>query len=220
MSDRPYRRLEGMALEFVSGVLEEKPAEGAIGYTVMFKLLLDFTHFVHMANRYIPGYLESPINAIRPELGGLAYHLSYDYFSGAAGNIHSSQALFNIFSNPEFYMSEWSSGGLSRRYANPDLKVEGNELIIKATQDFRWDEDKRQVVIGDLPVIGFNWALNLLQGHTTAPDIQAPTTKVVLGYAQEDSVIVEGAKMLRGTLYMTASKLRFGAITASDIKVA
>ena len=69
--------------------VEHRLEEGAIGYTIKFKLLLDFEAFKVAANAAIPGYLDSFINAIRPELGGLAYHLWYNYFSDAAGKIHS-----------------------------------------------------------------------------------------------------------------------------------
>ncbi|MGF6125646.1 hypothetical protein QF019_000835 [Pseudomonas frederiksbergensis] len=111
MAEREYRKLQGMELEFVSGRLEENPAGRSIGYTVTFDMSLDFTHFVQMANLYIPGYLSSPVNAIRPELDGLAYHYDINYLSDAAGNIGDNAALFDLFIHPDFYMDEWSSGG-------------------------------------------------------------------------------------------------------------
>lgn len=217
MTERPYRKLQGMELEFVSGRLEENPRERAIGYTVTFKMSLDFTHFEQMANQYISGYLSDRINAIRPELDGLAYHYSYNYFSEAAGNIHDNKALFDVFTSPEYYMDQWSSGGLERRYGKPEFEVIDGQLQVTARRDFRWG-DKRQIVIGDLPIISFMWALNLLEGHDL--QVQAPGTRVVLGYAQEDFVEQEGLSMLRGTRYMIGKKLEFGEIGKEQILTA
>ncbi|MGX1184593.1 hypothetical protein AB7M29_002272 [Pseudomonas sp. F-14 TE3623] len=84
MAERQYRKLQGMELAFVSGVLEENSSERAIGYSVTFRMSLDFTHFVHMANQYIEDYLNNPLNAIRPELEGLAYHYSFSLVRRAA----------------------------------------------------------------------------------------------------------------------------------------
>jgi len=215
MTERPYRKLKGMELEFVSGRLVENPREWAIGYIVTFKMSLDFTHFVQMANQYISGYLNGPINAIRPELDGVAYHYAYNYFFDAAGNIHDNKALFDVFTHPEHYMDQWSSGGLEQRYGKPEFEVIDGQLQVTARMDFRRG-DKRQIVIDDLPIIRFMWALNLLEGN----DLQAPETRVVLGYAQEDIVEQEGLSMLRGTRYMIGKKLEFGEISKEKILIA
>lgn len=220
MEEREYKKLHGMELEFVSGIVKEKPCERAIGYSVTFKESLDFLDFKHMANSYITDYLDSPINAIRPELDGFAYHHSYSYFSDAAGKIDNNAALVNVFSSPDDYMDQWSSGGLERRYGKPEFNIVDGHLQITARTDFRWEDDNRQIVIGDLPIIRFQWALNILEGHFVSPEVAAPTTKVVLGYAQEDLVEVEGLQMLRGTLYMIGRKLELGEIRKEQILTA
>lgn len=154
MADRQYRKLQGMELAFVSGVLAENSSERAIGYSVTFRMSLDFTHFVHMANQYIEDYLNDPLNAIRPELEGLAYHYSYNYLFGAAGSIGSSLALFNVFTNPLYYMTEWSAGTLQRRYGKPEFAVVDGKLQVTSRMDFR-RKDERPTLIGDLPIIQF-----------------------------------------------------------------
>ena len=214
MTERLYRKLQGMELEFVSGRLEENPGERAIGYTVTFKMGLDFTNFVQMANLYIPGYLNNPINAIRPELTSFAYHYSYNYFFDAAGNIHDKEALFNVFKSPGYYMNQWSTGGLERRYGKPQFEFVDDQLHITARMDFRW-EDKRPISISDLPIIPFEWSLNLMEGH-----FLAPSTVVVLGYAEEELVEQEGLEMLKGTRYMIGNKLEFAEIRKQQILVA
>ncbi|MHC8342957.1 hypothetical protein [Pseudomonas sp. RT6P73] len=226
MTERLYRKLHGMELKFVSGRLEEKPAEWAIGYTVTFKMSLDFTNFVQMANQYIPGYLNNPINAIRPELTSFAYHYSYNYFFDAAGDIGNKENLFNVFRHPGYYMNQWSTGGLERRYGKPQFEIIDDQLHITARMDFRW-EDKRPIVVEDLPVIPFEWALNLLEGEFVDPvtavppaTVVAPATAVVLGYAEEKWVDQDGLKMLKGTRYMIGSKLEFGEINKEQIYTA
>jgi hypothetical protein len=44
-----------------------------------------------MASQHIPGNLNGFINTIQPELGGLAYHIGSNCFSGHAGNINSNE---------------------------------------------------------------------------------------------------------------------------------
>lgn len=220
MEEREYKKLHGMELEFVSGIVQENLRERAIGYSVTFKASLDFLDFKHMANSYITDYLDNPINAIRPELDGFAYHYAYNYFFDAAGKIGNNAALVEVFSFPNYYMDQWSSGGLERRYGKPEFNIVDGHLQITARMDFRWEDDNRQIVIGDLPIIRFQWALNLLEGHSISPEVAAPSTRVVFGYAQEDFVEVEGLQMLRGTLYLVGKKLEFGEIRKEQILTA
>lgn len=215
-----YRKLQGMELKFVAGRLEENRAERAIGYSVTFDMTLDFTHFVQMANVYIARYLDSPINAIRPELNGLAYHYSYDYFSGAAGNIHSSKALCDIFTRPENYMDDWSSGDMDHRYGKPEFAFVNGALRITARAYFRWEDPARQIEIADLPTVSFQWALNLMEGHSKTDEVLAPFSVVALMYAHEDLVEVDGIQMFRGMRYMKARELGFGPISPEQILTA
>ncbi|MFZ3280130.1 hypothetical protein [Pseudomonas sp.] len=221
MAERIYRKLEGMTLEYVSGKLEENPKERAIRYTVTFDMGLDFTHFVQMANVYIPGYLDNPVNAIRPELDGLAYHYSYNYLFDAAGSIRDNQALFALFTSPGYYMDQWAEGrGLELRYGKPVFAVVGGKLRVTARQDFRFPEASRQIAIADLPIIHFQWALNLLQGHSTIEGGKTPETKVVLMYAHEELVEVDGQQMFRGARYINGKKLSFGEIAPNQVLTA
>ncbi|MGF6207187.1 hypothetical protein [Pseudomonas frederiksbergensis] len=219
MAVREYRKLQGMELTFVEGELKRNTGERTISYSVTFDMSLDFTHFVQMANVYIPGYLDSPINAIRPELDGLAYHYSYNYFFSEAGSIDSSKALFGVFTPSDYYMDQWSSGGLEQCYAKPDFALIDGKLRITAQTSFRWEDENRQIEIADLPIIRFQWALNLLQGHRLQTDV-APETKVVLMHAHEDFVEVEGLQLFRGTRYMKGRELGFGEILPGQILTA
>ena len=218
MKDNQYEHLQGMGLVFVSGRLEDKPGMGAIGYSITFRLLLDFERFKKAANAYVPDYLDSPINAIRPELAGLAYHYSYNYFLGNAGHIHSFEQLCRVFSSADDYMSEWSGNDLSRRYGKPLFEFFDNDVFITVSQDFRWMDRKRRIVIAELPLIEFSWALNIMLGHERLA--RAPTRIVVLGYFHEDMVKVDGVQMHRGILYLKGSDLQFGKLTVNDIKIA
>jgi hypothetical protein len=221
MAERIYRKLEGMTLEYVSGRLEENPKENAIRYEVTFDMDLDFTHFVQMANAYIPDYLGNPVNAIRPELDGLAYHYSYNYLFDAAGKIRDNQALFELFTSPGYYMDQWATGpDLQVRFGKPKFEVDGRKLRVKASRDFRLLDNKGQIGIADLPIISFHWALNLLQSDLTIPEIIAPETKVVLMYMDEDFVEVEGQRMFRGTRYINGKQLSFGNIASKQIQTA
>ncbi|VVN95984.1 hypothetical protein PS718_02271 [Pseudomonas fluorescens] len=221
MAERIYRKLEGMTLEYLSGQLEPNPKERAIRYTVSFEMDLDFTHFVQMANVYIPGYLNNPINAIRPELDGLAYHYSYNYLFDAANNIRDNEALFRLFTSPSYYMDQWAEGKeLQVRYGKPRFEQVGRKLRITAHRDFRLLDQARQIEIGDLPIIPIHWALNLMQGHTLHPEVVAPISRVVLMYMDEDFVEVDGQQMYRGTRYINGKQLGFGEITAKQVLTA
>ncbi|MFJ2539757.1 hypothetical protein [Pseudomonas sp. NPDC087614] len=221
MAERIYRKLEGMGLEYVSGRLEQNTKERTIGYTVTFEMDLDFTHFKQMANAYIPNYLDNPINAIRPELDGLAHHYSYNYLFSEAGNIGGNQALFELFASPGYYNDQWATGPYRQvRYGKPEFVQVGQKLRVTARRDFRSLDDTRQIEIGDLPVIQFHWALNLLQGEVTVPGVIAPVTKVVLMYMGEDLVEVEGEELFLGTLYVDRNRLGFGDIAPDQILTA
>ncbi|KOY01501.1 hypothetical protein [Pseudomonas nunensis] len=215
-----YRKLQGMELKFVAGRLEENRAERAIGYSVTFDMTLDFTHFVQMANVYIPGYLNSPINAIRPDLLGLAYHDSYNYFSEAPGPIHSSEALSAVFTKDRNYLDVWSSGEMDQRYGKPEFAFVNGALRITARAYFRWEDPARQIEIADLPTVSFQWALNLMGGHTKAGDVLAPSSVVILMYAHEDLVEVDGLQLFRGMRYMKGRELGFGPISSGHILTA
>ena len=219
MAELEYRKLQGMALEFVSGVLEEDRLERTISYSATFDMALDFTHFVQMANAYIPGYLGNPINAIRPELDGLGYHYAYNYFFDAAGKIGDNSALFDVFASSGNYMDKWSSGGLEACYHKPRFNVTDGRLQVVARKDFRWGNGD-EINVEDLPVIRFQWALNLMQGHDFSVASKAPLSVVVLGYAEEDFVEVEGLQMLRGTRYMVGKTLHLGPIHKEQILTA
>lgn len=221
MAERIYRKLEGMGLEYVSGRLEQNPKERAIRYTVTFDMDLDFTHFKQMANAYIPNYLDNPINAIRPELDGLANHFSYNYLFGEAGNIRDNQALFGLFTSPGYYNDQWATGPRRQvRYGKPEFALVGHKLRVTARRDFRSLDDTGQIEIGDLPVIQFHWMLNLLQSDLSTPGVIAPVTKVVLMYMDEDYVEVEGEQVLRGTRYVGRDQLGFGNIAPKQILTA
>lgn len=220
MAERIYRKLEGMGLKFVSGRLEQNTQERTIGYTVTFEMNLDFTHFKQMANQYIPNYLDSRANAIRPELDGLAGHNSYNLL-GEGENIGGNQALFALFTSPENYNDQWATGPKRRvRYGKPQFVQDGQKLSVTARRDFRSLDDTAQIELGELPVIQFHWELNLLQSDLAAPGVTAPVTKVVLMYMNEDFVGVEGEQLFRGTLYIDRNRLGFGNIAPDQILTA
>ena len=220
MEAQPFKKLQGMEMEFVSGALEEYPRDRAIGYSVTFKLMLDFTHFVQMANVFIPGYLGEPTNAIRPELGGLAYHNTYSPFNGAAGNIINNAKLFELFTSPDSYMEGWISGAMERRYHRPEFKIEGDLLLITARQDFRWEDPERQIEIKDLLIIPFHWALTLIVQIKKEPEIVTPVSMVTLMYTQEDRVVIDGVEVLKGARYINGKTLIFGSITDKQVLTA
>ncbi|WP_223517083.1 hypothetical protein [Pseudomonas sp. GL-B-19] len=220
MEAQPFKKLQGMEMEFVSGALEAYPRDRAIGYSVTFKLMLDFTHFVQMANVFIPGYLGESTNAIRPELGGLAYHNTYSPFNSAAGNIINNAKLFELFTSPDLYMEGWISGAMERRYHRPEFKIEGDLLLITARQDFRWEEPVRQIEIKDLVIIPFHWALTLIVQIKKEPEIVTPVSIVTLMYTQEEVVIVDGVAVLKGARYINGKTLSFGPITDKQVLTA
>ncbi|WP_432218972.1 hypothetical protein ACREYJ_08100 [Pseudomonas kribbensis] len=221
MATRVYRKLSGMELEFVSGRLERDAGERAIFYEVTFDLKLDFLNFMVMANQYIPNYLDWPINAIRPEMGGFAYHYAYNYFFDAAGNIRDNQALFALFTHSSFYMDQWSSGGepLERRYEKPSFVVVNNWLRVTARQYFRLSAGSPLIEISDLPRIFFEWALNLMESDDLFSGA-APETRVVLMQADEEVVDVGGESVFKGTHYLDNAALSFGPITKAHVLVA
>lgn len=221
MTTRTYRKLPGMEMEFVSGKLERDAGERAIFYEVTFSLKLDFLNFLVMANQYIPGYLDTPINAIRPELAGFAYHYSYNYFFGAAGNISDNPSLFALFTDPGYYMDQWASDGgpVERRYGKPSFTVVGNQLRITTRQYFRLDAGAPPIEISDLPFIRFEWALNLMEGQEKSTNV-APVTRAVLMYMEEDVVDAGGQSVFRGTRYLDNASLSIGPITSAHILVA
>lgn len=221
MTGRVYRKLPGMEMEFVSGKLERDAGERAIVYEVTCDLKLDFLNFLVMANQYIPNYLDNPINAIRPELAGFAYHYSYNYFFGAAGNISNNPSLFALFTDRGYYMDQWATDGgpVERRYGKPSFTLVGNQLRITSRQYFRLDAGAPPIEIRDLPFIRLEWAFNLMEGHAKSTDV-APVTMVVLMYTEEDVVDVGGHSVFRGTRYLDNAALSFGPITPAHILVA
>ncbi|WP_207866298.1 hypothetical protein [Pseudomonas sp. 58(2021)] len=221
MTGRVYRKLPGMEMEFVSGKLERDAGERAIVYEVTCDLKLDFLNFLVMANQYIPNYLDNPINAIRPELAGFAYHYSYNYFFGAAGNISNNPSLFALFTDRGYYMDQWATDGgpVERRYGKPSFTLVGNQLRITSRQYFRLDAGAPPIEIRDLPFIRFEWAFNLMKGHAKSTDV-APVTMVVLMSTEEDVVDVDGHSVFRGTRYLDNAALSFGPITSAHILVA
>lgn len=224
MARQFYRHLEGMSLEFLSGMVESNAGERAIRCSFTFDMRLDYTRFVNVANEYIPDYLDRPRNAIRPELDGLAYHNSFNYFGGTAGNIGSNNALFRIFANPDDYVSTWPSSELQKRYGKPEMDIFGGRLRMNVYSDFRWEDPKRMIEIADLPIIGFQWALNLMEGHSDStdapPDTKAPFSKVVVMYAYEELVDIEGLQIFRGTRYVRGSALNYGRILQEQVLIA
>ncbi|MNF77616.1 hypothetical protein D3C85_989100 [compost metagenome] len=219
-----YRRLEGMALTFVSGTLEQND-ERMLSYAVTFRMSLDFVHFLHMSNQFLSGYLDDPVNAIRPELGGLAYHYSYNYFFSAAGDIRSSADLFKVFASPYYYMDAWSTGGLERRYGKPAFRHVGEQLEVTVRRDFRW-EDGAPIYVKDLPLITFDWSLNVMQGHSSQkpkPKLKpklAPGSIVIFGYTEAETVEIGGVPVRKRMRYMVGSELQLGAILPEQILTA
>jgi hypothetical protein len=229
MAVQPFKKLQGMEMEFVSGKLEEYPRDRAIGYTVTFKLVLDFTHFKQMADVWFPGYLEGRDNAIRPELGGLAYHNNYSRFGGNAGSIVDNEKLFAFFTNPEPYLDGWISDlEMVWRFHKPVFRMEGDALFITARQDFRWDDPLRQITIKDLGVIPFHWALTLIElvakqpwpVSSAASKRVAPVQRVTFMYTQEEIVFVDGEEVLKGARYVSGKTLSFGPITDKQVHTA
>ncbi|MBD9461482.1 hypothetical protein [Pseudomonas sp. Pdm06] len=226
MTTREYKNLGGMELSFVLGVVEANAGERAIACAFTFDLALDFARFKDAANKYVPNYLEGEINAIRPELDGLAYHISYDYFADQAGKIASNEALFRVFTGPDSYFDGWSSGVMEQRYHKPIFQILDGKLRLAARTDFRWEDPQRLITIADLPIIRFQWALNVMEGHEInvpgqpGADIKAPSSMVVFTYTSEDRVEVDGQQMYRGTRYVRGWKLDFGPVTPQQILTA
>lgn len=224
MADQPYRKLQGMEVEFVSGVLEQRTADRAIGYTVKFRLILDFTHFKQMANAYSANYLEVSSNAIRPELEGLAYHNHYSVIGASAGKIVNSAMLFELFTDPDLYLDGWINNEMERRFGKPEFVIEENALLITARQDFRWEDPQREIKIGDLPIIWFDWALTLIEQRKKVswglPKRTTPISVVTFMYPQDEVVVIEGKELLKGARYINGKELSFGPITPEQVLTA
>lgn len=224
MADQPYIKLQGMEVEFVSGVLEPRTADRAIGYTVTFKLMLDFTHFKQRANTYSANYLEVSSNAIRPELEGLAYHNHYSVIGASAGKIVNSAMLFELFTSPDLYLDGWINNEMERRFGKPQFVIEGNALLITARQDFRWENPEREIKIEDLPIVWFDWALTLIEQRTKVswglPELTTPISVVTFMYPQHEVVVIEGTELLKGARYINGKKLVFGPITPEQVLTA
>lgn len=148
------------------------------------------------------------------------------YFAGQAGRIDSNEALFRIFAHPDSYSDGWSIGGLERRYHKPVFQILDGKLRLAARIDFRWEDPKRIITIADLPIIQFQWALNVMEGHeinaSEAPlsALKAPSSMVVFMYASEGWVEIDGLQMFRGTRYVRGWKLNFGPVTPEQILTA
>jgi hypothetical protein len=224
MADQPYVKLQGMEVKFVSGVLEPRTADRAIGYTVTFRLILDFTHFKQRANAFSANYLEVSSNAIRPELEGLAYHNNYSEIGGSAGKIVSSAMLFELFTDPDLYLDGWINNEMERRFGKPEFVIEENALLITARQDYRWENPEREIKIEDLPIIWFGWALTLIEQRTKVswglPERTTPVSVVTFMYPQDEVVVIEGMQLLKGAKYINGKTLSFGPITDEQVLTA
>lgn len=217
-----YRKLEGMRFEFVSGSVVKESDHIACTFTFM--AMLDFTHFVHMSDAYVPGYLDSYINAITPRLDGVAHHGLYNRFNSAAGNIGTVKELVSVFSSPNNYYDIWSSigGGLLMRYHKPQFHMIGDQLQVTGGQDFRWEIEpriKRKIEPQDVPDIYFVWALIVLEADPDDPFHQ-PEQIVTLGDSEETLVDVGGKQIRKGTRYLVGRDLRLGEINPEQILTA
>ncbi len=222
MADQPYKKLQGMGVEFVSGVVEARPQERAIGYTVTFKLILDFIPFKMMANFYSANFLDVTTNAIRPQLRGLAAHANYAVIGRDAGKIINNATLFALITDPESYMDGWINYEMEWRFAKPEFEVVGDDLFITAQQYFRWEDPERQIEITDLPVIPFDWAITLIEERMKGWlwKRRTLTSVVTLMYTEEEVVIIEDLLVLKGTRYLIGKTLRFGPIAPEQVLIA
>jgi len=217
-----YRKLEGMRFDFVSGSVAKESDHIACTFT--FNAVLDFTHFVHMSDAYVPGYLDSYINAITPRLDGVAHHALYNRFNSAAGNIGTVKELVSVFSSPNNYYDIWSSigGGLLMRYHKPQFHMIGDQLQVTGGQDFRWEIEpriKRKIEPQDVPDIYFVWALSVLKADPDNP-FHEPEKIVTLGDSEESLVDVGGKQIRKGTRYLVGRNLRLGEINPEQILTA
>jgi hypothetical protein len=211
-----YRKLEGMKFDFISGSVVKESVH--IACTVTFMATLDFTDFKHMSNAYVPGYLDSSTNAIKPELEGVAYHGLYNRFNSAAGKIGNVRALVDVFSSPNNYFDIWSGNGLQSRYHKPQFDTVGEQIIITGGQDFRW-EDEREIKPQDVPNIHFTWALSVLKAHPDIP-FHEPEKVVIFGYSEQEYVEVGGKPIRKGTRYLVGRDLLLGEINPKQILIA
>lgn len=221
-----YEQLDKMGLQYVSGSLLQHVDRGVLEYKVNFRLSLDFDQFETVAERHIPAYLKISVNAIRPELDGLAYHHAYNDFANNAGSIVSNADLFRLFTHPRNYTDatwSWDPVGIERMYSAPIFEIDGNDLLIFASQSFRRG-NQSPIEIRDLPLIGFRWALLLLEGHERQHKkvgFRAPSSIATLGYYGYDMVEVEeGIYLPYGMRYMVGSRLSLGLIDGDHILVA
>lgn len=223
---REYEQLDGMHLDYLSGQLQASADALSLQFALRFRLRLDFERFRKAANRYIPGYLSVPENAIRPELQNLAYHYSYNYLGEAPGFIDSNASLFGLFTGRYNYQDgQWSSNpdGIERMYRAPAFALQGEDLVIDASLAFRRG-DGHPIATGDLPVLGFQWALLIMLGHdrrlSDAADPDAPAGVATLGYYQPQLVDVGGVQLGKGMLYLVGAELALGDIPPSQVRVA
>lgn len=224
MADEPKRKLQGMEVEFVSGVVEERPDDRSIGYTVTFKLFLDFTHFKQMAHLYSANFFDVTTNAIRPQLEGLAAHAHYEVIGAAAGKIINNATFFELFTDPTPYIDGWLNDEMENRYAKPVFEPRVDHLLITAQQYFRWEDPNRQIQISDLPIIPFHWAIKLIEerfkGRWWRPWRKTPVSIVTLMYTQEEVVEIEGTLLLKGGRYLKGNTLSFGPIAPDQVLTA
>ncbi|MCX4212098.1 hypothetical protein [Pseudomonas aeruginosa] len=217
-------KIEGMQLEFVEGSIDHIEDGAGIEYKVKFKLKLDFTSFREAANRHIPNYLDRETNAIRPELGGLAYHYSYNYLV-TAGEIDSAVKVFDLFRNPDNYADNWwiSPNKMMSRMTKPKFYKEGDDFVIEAAQAFKWFGKKMPFVVGDLRVNAFDWGLTIMRRLEEEPEkyysTRQPGKIATLSYFNEDEwVEVGGVLYPKGMKYMWGKELRIGEIYPEQVK--
>lgn len=219
MAALEYRNLQGMKLEFVSGELRNHPEESLIEYEVTFKLFLDFTHFREEANAWIPDFIESGDNSIRPALAGMAAFGSY---IGVPASVTSAVALFAVIDNSGDYAEGWfSSPGIETFISKPSFSSLQSPLLITALRKFRHitadgQASRRPITIKDLPLMIFEWLLVLFEARDEKADV-SPLEIVELGYMAEKFVQVGGVQLREGTLYLDPLSLRFGVITADQV---
>jgi hypothetical protein len=132
--------------------------------------------------------------------------------------------LFELFTNPDLYLDGWINNKMERRFGKPQFVIEGNALLITARQDFRWENPEREIKIEDLPIIWFDWALTLIEQRTIVswglPERTTPISVVTFMYMQNEVVVIEGTKLLKGARYINGKTLGFGPITPEQVLTA
>ena len=224
MADIPGKKLQGMEVEFVSGEMKECPDDRSIGYTVTFKLFLDFTHFKQMAHLYSANFFDVTTNAVRPQLKGLAAHNHYEVIGPAAGKIVNNATFFQLFTDPANYLDGWINHDMEWRYAKPVFESRADHLLITAQQYFRWEDSGRQIRIEELPIIPFDWAITLIEqrfrGSWWWPWRRTPVSVVTFMYTQDKVVEIEGTLLLEGGRYLKGNTLSFGPIAPEQVLTA